>query len=144
MWIMLNNKPLDISKIQGVSKVITLDSKYFVEEKLKDANNLYYKSEVDFDKLDLPKELKMTPWGTLCEDAKKDNKVWGYFFYIRELVAVQHFSGHAANGVNFEIKKEILKSVFNTASCPDGLRTLPVRNKQYHQQSSQNRNLRIA
>lgn len=35
MWIMLNNRPLDISKIEGISEVITLDSKYFVEQKEK-------------------------------------------------------------------------------------------------------------
>ena len=131
MWIMLNNKPLDISKIKGVSGVITLDSKYYVSQK--ELNwNYWGIPEVDFYEIKLPENLSKTPFEVIKEDAKKDNKVWGYFFYIRELVAVQHFSGHNANDVNFKIEKEILKSVFNTASCPDGLRTLPVRNKQYH------------
>lgn len=113
MWIMLNNRPLDISKIEGISEVKTLDSKYFVEEKLKDDNNLYYKSEVDFNKLDLPKELKMTPWRTLCGDAKKDNKIWGYFFYIRELTSVQCYLNDSMNGVNFRIEKRYSK-VYST------------------------------
>lgn len=112
MWIMLNNKPLDISKIKGVSGVITLDSKYYVSQKELNWNNLGI-PEVDFYEIKLPENLSKTPFEVLKEDAKKDNKAWGYFFYIRELVAVQHFSGHNANGVNFKIEKRYSK-VYST------------------------------
>lgn len=112
MWIMLNNKPLDISKIKGVSGVITLDSKYYVSQKELSWNN-WGIPEVDFYEIKLPENLSKTSFEVLKEDAKKDNKAWGYFFYIRELVAVQHFSGHNANDVNFKIEKRYSK-VYST------------------------------
>ena len=113
MWIMLNNRPLDISKIEGISKVITLDSNYYVKERSKDANNLFYKSEVDFNQLNLPKELRMTPDKVLIGDANNLNKVWGYFFYIKELTGVQCYLNHCANGVNYVIEKRYSK-VYST------------------------------
>lgn len=113
MWIMLNNRPLDISKIEGISEVITLDSNYYVRERNKDANNLFYKSEVDFNKMNLPKELCMTPDKVLIEDANNLNKVWGYFFYIRELTAIQYYSNRGMNGVNYVIERRYSK-VYST------------------------------
>lgn len=112
MWIMLNNKPLDISKIKGVSGVITLDSKYYVTQRELNWNN-WGIPEVDFYEMKLPENLSKTPFEVLKEDAKKDNKAWGYFFYIIELIAVQHFSGQAADGVNFKIEKRYSK-VYST------------------------------
>lgn len=112
MWIMLNNKPLDISKIEGISEIITLDSKCFVKQRELSWSD-YVKPEFDFYKLELPKELRETPFEILKEDAKKDNKIWGYFFYIKELTGVQCYLNRSMNGVNYKIKKRYSK-VYST------------------------------
>lgn len=103
MWIMLNNKPLDISKIKGVSGVITLDSKCFVRQRELSWSE-YAKPEFDLYKLKLPEELYKTSFEVLKEDAKKDNKVWGYFFYIKELTEIQCYLNGGMNGVNYKIE----------------------------------------
>lgn len=112
MWIMLNNRPLDISKIEGISEVITLDSKYFVEQKEKSWST-FNKPEINLYELKLPEELRKTPFEVLKEDAKKDNKAWGYLFYIKELTGVQCYLNHAMNGVNYVIEKRYSK-VYST------------------------------
>lgn len=63
--------------------------------------------------LKLPDELCKTPFEVLKEDAKKDNKVWGYLFYIKELTGVQCYLNHSMNGVNYVIKKRYSK-VYST------------------------------
>lgn len=112
MWIMLNNRPLDISKIEGISEVITLDSEYFVEQKER-SWNAYDKPEINLYELKLPEELYKIPFEVLKEDAKKDNKVWGYLFYIKELTTVQCYLNHSANGVDYVIEKRYSK-VYST------------------------------
>lgn len=112
MWIMLNNRPLDISKIEGISEVKTLDSKYFVEQK-ELSWSTYNKPEINLYELKLPDELRKTSFEVLKEDAKKDNKVWGYLFYIKELAGVQCYLNHSMNGVNYVIEKRYSK-VYST------------------------------
>ena len=73
----------------------------------------FYKSEVDFNKMNLPKELRMTPDKVLIGDANNLNKVWGYFFYIKELTVVQCYLNNYANGVNYAIEKRYSK-VYST------------------------------
>lgn len=112
MWIMLNNRPLDISKIKEISEVKTLDSKYFLEQ----WDNKYYNlriPEINIDKLKVPDELRNTKYGDLQKDAKGGNKVWGYFFYIRELTQVQSYLNGVANGVDRAIEKRYSK-VYST------------------------------
>lgn len=111
MWIMLNNRPLDISKIEGISEVITLDSKYFVQQK-EDSWSSFTKPEINLYELKLPEELIKTPFEVLKEDANKD-KVWGYLFYIKELTGVQCYLNHSMNGVNYVIEKRYSK-VYST------------------------------
>lgn len=112
MWIMLNNRPLDISKIEGISEVITLDSKYFVQQK-ENSWSSFTKPEINLYELKLPEELLKTTFEVLKEDAKKDNKVWGYLFYIKELTGVQCYLNHSMNGVNYVIEKRYSK-VYST------------------------------
>lgn len=112
MWIMLNNRPLDISKIERISEVITLDSKCFVKQREFSWSD-YAKPEFDFYKLKLPEELCKTPFEVLKEDAKKDNKIWGYFFCIKEITAVQCYLNSHMNGVNYKIDERYSK-VYST------------------------------
>lgn len=109
---MLNNRPLDISKIEGISEVITLDSKYYVQQRERSWSRFNI-ADIDFYELKLPEELRRTPFEDVQEDAKEDNKVWGYFFYIKELTGVQHYLNHSANGVNYKIEKRYSK-VYST------------------------------
>lgn len=106
MWIMLNNRPLDISKIKGISEVKTLDSKYFLAQcEKRDFHYEYDKPEIDTKRMKIPEELMNMKRCDLKKDAEGENKVWGYFFYIREIVCVQAYKNGFDNGVHYTIEK---------------------------------------
>lgn len=109
---MLNNKPLDISKIKGISEVITLDSKFLIEQWDKMGSD-YDKPRIDLRDIKLSDEFKKLPKKDLREDAKKENKIWGYIFYIREEIYIQRYMNYASNGVDKGINI-IYSNVYST------------------------------
>lgn len=131
MWIMLNNKPLDISKIKGISEVITLDSKYFLEQvEKRDFNYEYDRPEIDTrnKKFKIPQELMQIRMCDLKKNAAEENKVWGYFFYLKEIVL-----NNRSSGINYIINKRYSKVYSNKEQAQKALENLlSVMNEVYN------------
>ena len=109
MWIMLNNRPLDISKIKEISEVITLDSKYLVSQLDLEESNWGEPEIKIWGNIRLPDEFyKITKKG-LREDSKNENKIWGYIFYIKEEITIQRYLNRASNGIDSGVSKRYSK-----------------------------------
>lgn len=95
MWIMLNNKPFDLSKMKEVSEVIELSTDYIKSSRTHNYNELFpYNSFNDIDKKEVSE--------CVINDKKK---TFGYFFYINVVAYAQCYRNGSINGVEQYIKK---------------------------------------
>ena len=119
MYILLNNEPLDILKINGISGVITLDSRYYVECR-KNLQTIRANGLVDVYRMKMPKKLLTMSAKDIEYDAVGNNTVWGYFFYIAEKVSMERITNDCPNGM-IETVKNIYYRVYDNKTVAQGV-----------------------
>lgn len=102
MWIMLNNKPFDLSKMTNVSGVIEVTA-HFLKKSSEDKRNLDTYSL-------LSAEERNEMYNSLRDNT---NKVFGYCFIISVSVDTQRYLNGSSNGISRDIK-EISSSLYKT------------------------------
>lgn len=108
MWIMLNNRPLDVSKIEGISEVIKIDIIYCVKQLERKHSGVDTEIDINI----IRKILLKNDYSTLKDlknKAEKDNVIFGYIFYIKECVMRQKFLNGVFNGIENKINKRYSK-----------------------------------
>ena len=119
MYIMLNNEPFDVSKINGISGVITLDSRYYVEFR-KNLQTIRANGLVDVYRMKMPKKLLTMSAQDIEYDAVGNNTVWGYFFYIATKVSIERITNDCPNGM-IETVRNIYSRVYDDKTVAQGV-----------------------
>lgn len=97
MWIMLNNKPFDISRIKKVSEVIPITGEFI-------KRNIWESRGIDLSG-EFPEEVIKS---NMEGDEVSLSKIYGWFFYIERIEYFQRYLNSCSNGVEQRLK--IIKS----------------------------------
>lgn len=90
MWIMLNNRPFDLSKMDGVSGVIRVTPKLIKDDLGKENAQLNI-----FNSFDESKRTKIYD----SIKTKNFDETLGYFFFLKERIFIQRYLNSASNGI---------------------------------------------
>jgi len=102
MWIMLNNKPFDLSKMKGVSGVIEISTDYIRNS----TGN--YRDNFPYDDFTIEYQKEISNCLLNGED-----KIFGYCFKIDVIVYIQRYLNGSDNGITQRICKKY-SSVYKT------------------------------